>query len=84
MLSPETQSMISELDDYKVRKIPFDGITFSQIKDFKGLENDVIILARSVINASSFPNNASLSILYSITSGPSTNVGLPKSHFSSD
>lgn len=44
MLSPETQSMISELDDYKVRKIPFDGITFSQIKDFKGLENDVIIL----------------------------------------
>ncbi|MBK8326960.1 MAG: AAA family ATPase [Moraxellaceae bacterium] len=43
-LSPEVQAMISELDDYKVRKIPFDGITFSQIKDFKGLENDVIIL----------------------------------------
>ena len=43
-LSPEVQSMISELDDYKVRKIPFDGITFSQIKDFKGLENEVIIL----------------------------------------
>jgi len=43
-LSLEAQNMISELDDYKVRKIPFDGITFSQIKDFKGLENDVIIL----------------------------------------
>jgi hypothetical protein len=43
-LSPEVKNMISELDDYKVRKIPFDGITFSQIKDFKGLENDVIIL----------------------------------------
>jgi superfamily I DNA/RNA helicase len=44
MLPAETQSMISELDDYKVRKIPFDGVTFSQVKDFKGLENDVIIL----------------------------------------
>jgi len=43
-LTPDVQNMISELDDYKVRKIPFDGVTFSQIKDFKGLENDVIIL----------------------------------------
>lgn len=43
-LSSETQAMISEIDDYKVRKIPFDEITYSQIKDFKGLENDVVIL----------------------------------------
>lgn len=43
-LSYEVQNVISELDDYKVRKMPFAGITFAQIKDFKGLENDVIIL----------------------------------------
>lgn len=39
-----TKALISELDDYVVRKLPFEGITFAQIKDFKGLENDVIIL----------------------------------------
>lgn len=43
-LPNDIQSKIAELDDYKVRKVPFDQITFSQIKDFKGLENDVIIL----------------------------------------
>ena len=35
---------IVELDDYKVRKYPFDGVTFAEIKHFKGLENDIIIL----------------------------------------
>lgn len=43
-LPEEIRELISELDDYKVRKIPFDSITFSQIQDFKGLENDVVIL----------------------------------------
>lgn len=43
-LPEATRKLISELDDYKVRKLPFDGVTFSQIKDFKGLENDVVIL----------------------------------------
>ncbi|AMO54984.1 hypothetical protein GZ77_00025 [Endozoicomonas montiporae] len=35
---------IAELDDYKVRKYPFEGITFAEIKHFKGLESDVVIL----------------------------------------
>jgi len=43
-LSSKVQDTISELDDYRVRKFPYAGITFAQIKDFKGLENDVIIL----------------------------------------
>lgn len=43
-LAEETRELIHELDDYKVRLIPFQNITFSEIKDFKGLENDVVIL----------------------------------------
>ncbi len=35
---------IVELDDYRVKSHPFSDITFAQIADFKGLENDVIIL----------------------------------------
>ncbi len=35
---------IIELDSYSVEKYQFENITFAEIKDFKGLENDVIIL----------------------------------------
>lgn len=44
LLSEYVLEQITVLDDYSVRKIPFDNLTYSQIKDFKGLENDVIIL----------------------------------------
>jgi hypothetical protein len=35
---------IQELDDYSVRNFPLNKITFSEIKKFKGLENEVILL----------------------------------------
>ena len=35
---------IVELDDYKVKTYPFKEMSFAKIGDFKGLENDVIIL----------------------------------------
>ena len=43
-LTQDEIDCITELDDYKVRKYPFDGITFAEVKHFKGLENDVVIL----------------------------------------
>jgi|26BtaG_2_1085354.scaffolds.fasta_scaffold02154_1 hypothetical protein len=39
----EVQDIV-ELDDYKVKSYPFNNITFAEIANFKGLENDVIIL----------------------------------------
>lgn len=44
LLGREDVDAVTELDDYKVRKYPFEGITFAEIKNFKGLENDVVIL----------------------------------------
>lgn len=35
---------IIELDDYSIRNFPFQNISFSEIKNFKGLENEVIIV----------------------------------------
>lgn len=35
---------IVKLDDYSVRSFPLSQITFSEIKNFKGLENEVIIV----------------------------------------
>lgn len=43
-LPPDYLKAITVLDDYRVRSMPFEGISFAQVKDFKGLENDVIIL----------------------------------------
>lgn len=43
-LDQDEFNSITELDDYKVRKYPFEGMTFAEIKNFKGLENDIIIL----------------------------------------
>ena len=35
---------ITELDDYSVRSLPVADLSFSEIKNFKGLESDVIVL----------------------------------------
>ena len=35
---------ITELDDFSVRSLPMAALSFSEIKDFKGLESNVIIL----------------------------------------
>jgi len=44
LLPPKIRSSILELDDYSVRNFPTNSITFSEIKNFKGLENEVILL----------------------------------------
>ncbi|SMN01615.1 hypothetical protein SPONN_2670 [uncultured Candidatus Thioglobus sp.] len=44
MLSSSLQDKIIELDSYSVRNFPVNKISFAQIKNFKGLENEVIIL----------------------------------------
>jgi len=43
-LPDKIKNLILELDDYSVRNFPHPKITFSQIKNFKGLENEVILL----------------------------------------
>ena len=35
---------ITELDEYSVRSLPIAELSFSEIKNFKGLESDVVIL----------------------------------------
>lgn len=35
---------IVELDDYSIRKFPIQQISFSEIKNFKGLENEIILV----------------------------------------
>jgi len=42
---PESiKTRIIKLDDFSVRSFPINEISFSKIKDFKGLENEVIIV----------------------------------------
>ncbi len=43
-LSSKISTSILKLDDYSVRSFPVGSITFSEIKNFKGLENEVILL----------------------------------------
>ena len=43
-LSNKLNKNIIELDDYSVRNFPPNGISFSEIKNFKGLENEVIVV----------------------------------------
>jgi hypothetical protein len=43
-LSDNIKSLIVELDDYSVRNFPPSYISFSEIRNFKGLENEVILL----------------------------------------
>lgn len=44
LLSSKITDSIVELDDYSVRNFPLPNISFSEIKNFKGLENEVILL----------------------------------------
>jgi hypothetical protein len=44
LLTEATKRLIQELDDYSVRSFPPRKISFSQIKNFKGLENEVVIV----------------------------------------
>jgi hypothetical protein len=43
-LTEATKGLIQELDDYSVRSFPPNKVSFSQIKNFKGLENEVVIV----------------------------------------
>lgn len=43
-LPEKTKRDIVKLDDYSVRSFPIPKISFSEIKNFKGLENEVIIV----------------------------------------
>ena len=43
-LSEKTKKNIIKLDDYSIRSFPLSKISFSKIKNFKGLENEVIIV----------------------------------------
>lgn len=44
LLSPKFKNLIVELDDYSVRNFPPTTMSFSEIKNFKGLENEVVFL----------------------------------------
>ena len=44
LLSSRITGSIVELDEYGVRNFPLTNISFSEIKNFKGLENEVILL----------------------------------------
>jgi hypothetical protein len=44
LLSEAIGRRIQELDDYSVRSFPPLKISFSEIKNFKGLENDVVVI----------------------------------------
>lgn len=58
-LPPKTRTAIRELDEYGIRNFPPDAISFSTIENFKGLENDaVIVIDLPLENA---PTHAALS-----------------------
>jgi superfamily I DNA and RNA helicase len=44
LLPEKIKSQIINLDDYSIRTFPLSTISFSEIKNFKGLENDIIIV----------------------------------------
>jgi hypothetical protein len=44
LLPKKMQKNIVKLDDYSMRSLPLPEISFSEIKNFKGLENEVIIV----------------------------------------
>lgn len=43
-LSQKRQKEITLLDDYSIRTFPAKNISYARIRDFKGLENEVIVL----------------------------------------
>ncbi|MBX3007657.1 MAG: NERD domain-containing protein [Melioribacteraceae bacterium] len=45
LLPTTTLKKIKELDEYSMRHLPISDISFAEIKNFKGLENNIIILA---------------------------------------
>jgi len=44
LLPDKIKNSIVKLDDYIIRSFPISSISFSEIKNFKGLENEVIIV----------------------------------------
>lgn len=44
LLPPKWQQVIQSLDSYAIRNFPLDSVSFARISDFKGLENDAIIV----------------------------------------
>lgn len=44
LLPEKMKNNIVKLDDYSIRSFPIPEISFSEIKNFKGLENEVIIV----------------------------------------
>ncbi len=44
LLPEKMKKNIAKLDDYSVRSFPLPKISFSEIKNFKGMENEVIIV----------------------------------------
>jgi superfamily I DNA and RNA helicase len=44
LLPKKMKKNIIKLDDFSVRSFPVPSISFSEIKNFKGLENEVIIV----------------------------------------
>ncbi len=43
-LSEKLKRTITKLDDFSVRSLPVQEMSFSEIKNFKGLENEVVIV----------------------------------------
>lgn len=43
-LPQSIRSSLTQLDDYSVRSLPLNTISFAEIKHFKGLENEVVIV----------------------------------------
>ena len=43
-LPEKLKKKIIELDDYSIRNFPIQNISFAEIKNFKGLENEVVIV----------------------------------------
>ena len=43
LLPERIKSQIINLDDYSIREFPLSNVSFSEIKNFKGLENEIII-----------------------------------------
>ena len=44
-ISPEMSERLCRLDEYSMRDMPVDKVGFASIKDFKGLENEAIVVA---------------------------------------
>ena len=58
-LPTKTRAAIRELDEYGIRNFPPDAISFSTIANFKGLENDAVIVID--LPAESAPSYGALS-----------------------